>query len=230
MNSNDYLIFSDEKLKPLIITFGGISGGISTPLFEFKNFLQKNVDCHLLFIKDTKQCWYHNGARGLGKNINELKNNIINKIKTINYSKILTIGCSMGGYASLLIGKLIKADIILAFSPQTFIDQKNRNKYNDKRWIQQIKKVHSNFNNTYFDLVKINFNNINKVHIIYGKNNMLDKIHSERLNINNKFNTSKFIGNKSKIIIQAYDGGHNIVKKLRNNGLLIKIINNYIID
>jgi len=30
-------------------------------------------------------------------------------------------------------------------------------------------------------LVKINFNNINKVHIIYGKNNMLDKLHSERL-------------------------------------------------
>jgi len=41
MNNNDYLICSDEKLKPLIITFGGISGGISTPLFEFKIFYKK---------------------------------------------------------------------------------------------------------------------------------------------------------------------------------------------
>ena len=214
---DDYLIDSNNELKPLIITFGGINGGIYQPLFEFKNFLQKYINCHFMFIRDTKQCWYHGGIIGFGKNINQVKLNIIKIIQTINYSKIITIGGSMGGYASLLFGQLINADGIIAFSPQTFIDQTNRKLYNDNRWSNQINSIYNKFDDTYYDLLKLNFDK-SKVNIIYGNNDKLDKIHCER------FLT------KNNIKINSYSGGHNIVKYLRDSGILIKIINKFIID
>ena len=37
----DYLVEFNKDIKPLIITFGGIGGGIHQPLVEFKNFLLK---------------------------------------------------------------------------------------------------------------------------------------------------------------------------------------------
>ncbi|MBT4391258.1 MAG: hypothetical protein HOD35_01210 [Euryarchaeota archaeon] len=210
----DYLVDSNDEIKPLIIAFGGISGGIYQPVFEFKNFLQKNVDCHFIFVKDTNQCWYHKGAIGLGNNIENVTQNLKNIIKKINYSKVVTIGGSMGGFAALLFGIQLNVDGIIAFSPQTFIDKDNRKLHDDDRWSKQINYVQKNFNRIYFDLSDLVFNNI-KVYSIYGKEDRLDKIHSERL--------------KSKgINISCYSGGHNVVKTIRDNGELIKIINDCI--
>lgn len=212
---NDYLIEFNDDRKPLIITFGGINGGICQPLFEFKNFLKKNIDCHVIFIRDTKQSWYHRGIIGFGDSINELKNNIKEIICKINYSKIITIGGSMGGYASLLFGNLLNVNAILAFSAQTFIDEYNRKKYNDNRWDKQIQKIHNDCDNTYYDLSKLNFENIN-VQIFYGENDKLDKIHCERMKNNKNIN------------VKCYDGKHAVLKKLRDNGILLKIINDLI--
>ena len=211
----DYLIDSNDEIKPLIIAFGGISGGIYQPVFEFKNFLQKNVDCHFIFVKDTNQCWYHKGAIGLGNSIDSASHNLKIIINRINYSKVLTIGGSMGGFAALLFGSILKVDGIISFSPQTFIDKKSRKLNDDDRWSKQMKYVHKNFNSEYFDLVNLKFNNI-KVYSIYGKEDRLDQIHTERL--------------RSKgINISSYSGGHNVVKTIRDNGELIKIINDCIL-
>ena len=67
-----------------------------------------------------------------------------------------------------------------------------------------------------YDLSKLCFQNIN-VQIIYGYNHNLDKIHAERMKNKNVIITGKF-------------GGHGVVKKLRDNGMLVKIINDMIID
>ncbi len=213
-SGEDYLIDSNDEMKPLIIAFGGISGAIYQPVFEFKNFLQNNVDCHFIFVKDTNQCWYHKGAIGLGNNIESASHNLKSIINTINYSKVLTIGGSMGGFAALLFGSLLKVDGIISFSPQTFIDKKNRRLNADNRWSKQMKYVHNNFSSEYFDLVNLRFTNI-KVYSIYGQEDRLDKIHTERMRSNG-------------INISSYTGGHNVVKTIRDNGELIKIINNCI--
>ena len=61
MIENDYIIETNRNLKPLIITFGGIAGGIYQPIFEFKTFLQSKIDCHFIFFKDSHHMWYHKG-------------------------------------------------------------------------------------------------------------------------------------------------------------------------
>ena len=209
----DYYIKFNKEIKPLIITFGGLGGdGMFQPLFEFKNFLLKNIDCHVILIRDSKQSWYHNGINGFGDNINELKNNIKEIIKKINYSIIITIGSSMGGYAALLFGNLLNVNGIIAFCPQTFIDKDNRKKYKDARWISQIANI---CDNSYYDLSKLSFQNIN-VQIIYGRKNRLDKIHAKRMEKN------------KNIIVTGKPGGHTFVKILRDNCILLKIINDMI--
>ena len=200
----------------MIITFGGLFGGIHQPLFEFKKFLSENIDCHLLFIKDTKQSWYHKGVIGLGENINEVKNNITDIINKINYSMIITIGASMGGYAALLFGSILPVNGILAFGPQTFIDKDNRKKYKDNTWKSKIEDIYCNSDNTYYDLSKLSFQNIN-VQIIYGTDDKLDKIHAEIMEKN------------KNIIVTGECGGHNVIKKLRDNGMLLKMINDMIL-
>lgn len=119
----------------------------------------------------------------------------------------------MGGYASLLFGNMLNVDAILAFSPQTFIDEYNRTKYNDNRWGKLIKKIHND--NTYFDLSKLNFENID-VKILYGENDKLDKIHCERMKNNKNIN------------VKSCNGNHGVLKKLRDDGILLKIINDLI--
>lgn len=208
----DFLVEKDETKKPLIITFGGIKNGIGGPIFEFKKTLNENIDCHKIFIKDSKQSWYYKGANGLGNNINELKNDIEKLIKEINYSKIITIGSSMGGYAALLFGSLLKVNSIIAFVPQTFVDKETREKHNDERWPKQMKSVHEH-NQNYYDIINLNFTNIN-TQIIYGKNDKLDTIHTKRMNKHKSIN------------IIRYDANHQtIFKILKEKNQLIDIIN-----
>lgn len=73
------------------------------------------------------------------------------------------------------------------------------------------KNIYNDHDNTYYDLSKLSFQNIN-VQIIYGRSDGLDKIHAE------------------KIMITGESGGHAVVKFLRDNGMLLKIINNMIRD
>ena len=207
----DFLVENDETKKPLIITFGGIANGIGSPIFEFKNLLKENIDCHKIFIKDSNQSWYHKGANGLGNNINELKNDIEKLIEKINYSEIITIGASMGGYASLLFGSLLKVNSIISFVPQTFIDKETRKKHKDNRWSEQMKSVHEN-NQNYYNLINLNFTNIN-TKIIYGKTDLLDTIHTKRMN------------KHKSIEIIKYNANHKtIFKELKKDNQLINII------
>jgi esterase/lipase len=207
----DFLIEKDDTKKPLIITFGGIANGLAGPIFEFKNLLKENIDCHKIFIKDSNQSWYHKGANGLGNNINELKNDIEKLIEKINYSEIITIGASMGGYASLLFGSLLKVNSIISFVPQTFIDKETRKKHKDNRWSEQMKSVHEN-NQNYYNLINLNFTNIN-TKIIYGKTDLLDTIHAKRMN------------KHKSIEIIKYNANHqSIFKKLKKDNQLINII------
>ena len=177
------------------------------PVYEFKNFLISNFKCHFIFIRDLNQRWY------LDDYIENSVNNIKTNINKINYSKIITIGVSMGGYASILFGTLLNVNYILAFCPQTFINFENRKKYNDTRWENIINKIYSkNINKNYYDLSLLDFSKNTNIKIFYGKLDKLDKIHSLYLN------------NKNNIIIKECEGDHSFIKILKVNNKLYDII------
>jgi hypothetical protein len=97
---------------------------------EFVKSLTKYLnDADLYFYYDTYDVWYSKGIDGISRNVDEtvtyLKN-ICNK-----YKYVYCIGASMGGYAAILYGSLIKVNYVLAFIPQTIITNYVDYKYTD---------------------------------------------------------------------------------------------------
>ena len=195
--------------RPLLIAFGGIAGAMGIPPFEFFN-LTRDLDVNKIYIRDLSQTWYHSGLPGISKNIDETASFLKRTINESGMEKVVVIGNSMGGYAAILFGVLIQADIIHAFTPHTNISDEKFIRYK-----QQIRNVHSNFSNTYFDLKKLlKFNNNQAdIHLYYDTNDQLDEIHIKRL---------KYLRN---ITSHAYNGGgHALIRILRDAGILQKII------
>lgn len=122
-----------KKPKNLIICFGGMGmamGGILP--FEFLNYLSKKYteNTDLYFYIDKNQCWYHKGINGISKNIDETVSYLNNMIKNTYYKKIIFMGVSAGGYASILFGSLCNISNVIAFIPiTTFKDKMTDSRY-----------------------------------------------------------------------------------------------------
>jgi esterase/lipase len=141
-------VFNNNKI--IIVTFGGMALAFGLiPPFEFFNFLNNNYSksCDLLFFIDVYQCWYHNGLQDYTKNIDDTIEYISNKIK--KYEKVIFMGYSAGGYASILFGSLCKnVHSVIAYSPQTFIPKSRQSKYTNDKYID-LKNIFNDSTNYY---------------------------------------------------------------------------------
>ena len=72
-----------------------------------------------LFLTDIDQVRYQSGVRGVGSSIPEVAAFLRGVIDDKGFDRIVMIGNSAGGYAALLFGALVGADVVHAFSPQT---------------------------------------------------------------------------------------------------------------
>lgn len=201
----------------LLVTFGGINRGLGIPVFEFFNSL-KEINCDKIFLRDFKQAWYHNGINEKINNIDYIRKSLQKIIRDNNYTKTCFLGNSMGGYAAILFGSMINVNTIISFSPQTFIDKWNRFLTFDTRWKKQLSYVYTYTNKKikYFDLKKHlktvpSFSG--SITIYYCPKQRLDKIHAERLK-----------GCAEITLVQINNGGHDVVKILRDTGELKSVI------
>lgn len=111
----------DRKSEKTLIVFGGMASGISMPSREFFNSLShKNIN--IIFAKDFKQCWYQKGLSGKTQDINSSIAYLQSLIPETT-QELTTLGASAGGYAAIRFGIGLEADRIMAFSPQTLIDE-----------------------------------------------------------------------------------------------------------
>ena len=197
---------------PLIVAFAGLRGSLSEPVYEFKNFLSAHFSCYFIFIKDRHQCWYHKGVHGLGNDIGSTVEALRSKIKRIPHSQLITIGTSAGGYGAILFGCLLDADRIYAFSPQTFLDRGNRQRYKDQRYQGELNKMYKAKTRSpdYFDLK--NLEPSGSIHLVYGKDDPVDNFHVERLR--------DWPNAEIKVVL----GGHVVVKNMRESGELLEFL------
>jgi len=171
----------------------------------------------LFFFKDTAQCWYHNGIVGLGNNIDACVDSIKNLIKDIKYNKIITLGTSAGGYAAILFGILLKVDTILSFSCQTFLDKNNRILYADDSRSEYIQKLYrSNNDAKYYDLLHLDNNVVKNIVLILGIQDQTDIKHINRMKA------------WSNVKIIEYNAGHAMIKSMRDDGSLLKLLTKYL--
>lgn len=119
--------------KILICCFGGMAlkmGGILP--FEFLTYLSSiytNV-CDLVFYIDKKHCCYHQGIDGITNNIENTVEYLNKKINSYKYDKIIFMGVSAGGYASILFGSLCNnITNVISFIPKVKLDNPINKKY-----------------------------------------------------------------------------------------------------
>lgn len=214
-NISNEILFINSENNSVIVAFGGIKHGIGMPLFEFKRIISSYDNYNQYFFKDNSQSWYHNGIKGFASNIDDLTQSLSKLIS--NYDKVVFIGNSMGGYAAIHFGVLLNIDLVLAFSPQTFIDKFRRFYYKDNRWKKQIRNTQILKNKPkYFNLKKTlkSKNYQTEIKVFYSSLDKFDNIHVNR--IRNYKNVKTF----------NYDlGGHNLVTILKENEILKQILN-----
>lgn len=155
-----------EKLNnndTVICCFGGMAhkmGGILP--FEFLNFLSKTYEnkYDLIFYIDTNQCCYHKGIQGITNNIDETILYLNNKFIERKYKKIIFMGVSAGGYASILFGSLCNnVDHVISFIPKTILNDPIDKKY------KNLKCFINNYTN-YILIGDLSIKNINDDHHI----------------------------------------------------------------
>ena len=91
--------------------------------FERKSSLMKlkyeRNDVDVLYLRNQMK-WYLGGLKGIGKNINHTIAFL--KKEFSKYGKVLCIGYSAGGYASLLFGSLLNVNFVIAIDAQTDLE------------------------------------------------------------------------------------------------------------
>ena len=90
--------------------------GKDDPLrFDFINTAIRRKQ-NAVLVRDRANLWYHAGIDGIPGVVNDLAA-YLKKVSS-GFDRVVIIGSSMGGYAALLLGFLIQADVALGIVPQ----------------------------------------------------------------------------------------------------------------
>ena len=138
----DDFYFEDCNGTNLVISFGS-NGRLrddenNVPLFDFKGALSELKNFDKLFIRDLRRQYYLNGIKNSAPSIRELQDLIQRYIRSKKYNHVVTIGASSGGFGAILYGNLINADCMIAFNPQTVLDEKKETIIKDNICVSQL--------------------------------------------------------------------------------------------
>lgn len=221
LKENDTAIMADlsnRDSRVLQVAFGGIHGGVGIAPFEFYK-LTSAFPTKKLYVRDPNQTWYHGELPEIGNGIPALVKYLNDIIRAQNCERVVFFGNSMGGYAAILLGWLLKVDRVIAFAPQTFINRGTRFWQRDGRWKTQIENTYrsASANAAYFDLKSLLEKSKRRaqIDIYFDIGDRLDRAHAFRL------------ANVPQVTLHDYNvGGHDLVKYLRNQGTLGEILLN----
>lgn len=102
---------------PVVIAFSSVNSNG----FSFYKSLEK-LPVSKIYVRDPFDTWFQ---RGISPEINTpdlLSAHLRSALRALRPRRVVTMGASMGGYAALLFGYLLRADSVFAMSPQTIID------------------------------------------------------------------------------------------------------------
>jgi len=204
-----------EDRSVLQVAFGGLAQGMGMPPFEFYN-LTSSFPTSKVYVRDLGQSWYHGTLPGVGRGIRDLRDYLQGLLDEHQPNRTVFFGNSMGGYAAMLFGHLLGIDAVVAFSPQTFIDWKNRWYHGDHRWWREVipARWRTSAEPLYFDLryvLEPEANSQFDLHV--PKLDKLDRLHAERM------------GHISGVQVVVHDEiDHGLVRYLRNQEELRSIL------
>lgn len=202
--------------ETMLVAFGGIAAGIGIPPFEFFRLIG-GLPVKKLFVRDLEQAWYHCGLPGISDDLHGIAEYLAKLIADEEPRRTVFVGNSMGGYAAIVFGAMLNATIVHAFAPQTLLTKAARLMCLDRRWRAQIRKLHRapRKDKHLFDLRQVvpRANSPTEFHVHYAALHRLDSIHAQQLRATRN------------VTLHSYPtAGHNLVKNLRETGLLRSIL------
>jgi hypothetical protein len=217
-SDKDAHLYENNNSDTLIISFAGLGCKNTAPTFIFYNFLKRYNNIDKLFLRDIKCQYYLTGLKHNTNTITDTVTFIQNIIKGRNYKKVFAIGCSAGAFAAILYGHLLKIDKVIAFAPQTVLNEYKTNVMKDNTYAPHTCRYLTRYNKDPFyqkclDLKSfIPFNTKVDIHYPKRASNGLDTKHAEYIK-------------HSKCNLYGYDSNnHRIALELRDKGILAKLI------
>lgn len=205
MNDEDFLVVGDGEAS--VVVFSSLGGphhlDEETP-FDFANSISE-VPCKKVFIRDHSGRWFCHGIRG-ADTVHELGWYISHAIG----KRSLFIGHSAGGFAALLYGNLCGATKIVAFSPQTNLEDSGQ-------WWDTMR---GNGLSNVVDLRKVVSRGGVPSTVVCCTGNK------------NDVKAAKYVGGLSNVTLNIDDGcaTHNSARDWRNSGKLLELIKEFIVQ
>lgn len=173
-----------DDSETLIVFFGSM-GSHTRKDFEWQGSSQ-HVGEKRLYLKDPHSVWYQKGISGLGRNIDETAHWLRGVYERVGAKRIVHFGVSGGGYAAMLFGWMLNVNSVVAISPRTYLDLKNRRKNGDYRLFARAKclYLYTQAQPEYFDLLSFFENTPHlgvTINIHYAKGQRLDAMHAQRM-------------------------------------------------
>lgn len=211
-DTDDYY-FEDNNSDTLLVSFAGMGWKNSIPTFIFYNFLKsyKNVD--KLFLRDINCRYYICGLKNSTSDFEETIKLYFDLLNRKKYKRVVGLGCSAGGYAAILYGQILSFDKVIAFSPQTVLNEKKEalieDNYNAPKTCKWLRTLNLD-NNAYQKALDLNnfkpFNTPINIHYSTNGNRGADKKHSLYLQGYN-CNLFEHPGNDHMIALSLRDKG-----------------------
>ena len=105
----------------LNIVFSGAHGNLSISPFDFYD-MTANLGHSRILVRDPGRHWYQKGIGGGINDFPAMVGELRRHIDALGPDRVVVFGNSMGGFASMLAGHLLKADEVHAFGPQLSIN------------------------------------------------------------------------------------------------------------
>lgn len=174
----------------LFIAFGSLRLKSKVPPFEYVRTFNE-LPVKKIFIRDLHKIFYLRGLPGISTDMIATRDYLQEIREQEKIDKIVIFGGSAGGYAALLMGWLLGADEVHAFSPITFLPTRKgwelpRLAYggNLRLLFKQLQiKIDPRLPRWQYDLQNILRQDNGRTHynIYYGAAHKMDVIRSERM-------------------------------------------------
>ena len=171
--------------RTMLIAFGGMRGALGMPPFEFLRATGR-LRTTRIFVRDLAQAWYHRGIPGLGPTIEDAAAGIRTLLESRPPKRLVVTGTSAGGYAALVFGTLLGADVVLSIVPQTVVNDELMHAMGDHRWDRQLEKLiasgawDSRWSDLRRDLPRAR-RGATRYEVYFDPDVELDRLHAERL-------------------------------------------------
>jgi pimeloyl-ACP methyl ester carboxylesterase len=204
----------------LLVAFANLIPDNSLAPFCYQESL-KRYAVNKWFVRDLHKFMYLRGIDDSLDSVKKLASRLKKMMRAYGPEKTIFIGNSSGGYAAILYGLLTRPDDVLAFAPRTYLDRKNRERFDDTRnphIVDVVAKESSKYRaHKYLDLQKLYDKKRprrTRFHLYWDRNHRIDDINATRMSFPNVF------------LHPQDEGGHLIAKHLRDRELFHPIIKN----